>query len=106
MCPRGGGRLHLHTVPQRARGGAVSSSAIERGGCWTIERFYTPLLSERLLRTSSSLFGSVGSWGLSMPRAGWMGLGPIREASEVGKEERREEGMEEGREKPGGRPAA
>lgn len=41
-----------------------------------------------------------------MPRAGWMGFGPIREASEVGKEERREEGMEEGREKPGGRPAA
>ena len=35
-----------------------------------------------------------------------MGLGPIREAREVGKEERREEGMEEGREKPGGRPAA
>ena len=36
------------------------SIAIEREGeLW--KGFYTPLLSERLLRTSSSLFGSVGS---------------------------------------------
>ena len=90
----------------KGKGRGSQQQCHRKGGCWTIERFYTPLLSERLLRTSSSLFGSVGSWGLSMPRAGWMGLGPIREASEVGKEERREEGMEEGREKPGGRPAA
>ena len=33
-------------------------------------------------------------------------MGPIKEAREVGSEERREEGIEEGREKPGGRPAA
>ena len=56
--PGEGGRLHLHTVPQRARG--EGGAAIERVGR-TTERFYTPLLSERLLRTSSSLFGSVGS---------------------------------------------
>ena len=32
-----------------------------------------------------------------MPRAGWMGLGPIKEAREVGREERREEGIDDGR---------
>ena len=39
MCPRGGGRLHLHTVPQRARGeGGRGSIAIESEGR-TMERF-------------------------------------------------------------------
>ena len=55
----GGGCIYIQCHKGQGERGRGSIAIESEGELW--KGFYTPLLSERLLRTSSSLFGSVGS---------------------------------------------
>ena len=66
-------REGTHNIRERAARKIAFNFYIYSTGNW---KLFVPLLSDRLFRTSSSRFGSIGSCGLSMLNAGWSGFGP------------------------------